>query len=62
LNITFPKAAAEAFAKHLGDAKKFRFVYISGMWTERDPTKSLWLMAKFRRLRVDSLLLPLFKS
>jgi len=62
LNITFPKAAAEAFAKQLGDAKKFRLIYVSGMSAERDPTKSLWVMAEFRRIRVDPLLLPVFKS
>lgn len=32
--------------------KPFRFVYTSGLLVERDQSKSLWFLAKYRRMRV----------
>ncbi|RAH80800.1 putative nucleoside-diphosphate-sugar epimerase [Aspergillus japonicus CBS 114.51] len=55
------KAFNEAFTASLTGAEReegpsatrprFRFVYFSGRMAERDQTKSLWVMAGYRRLR-----------
>lgn len=56
INLDYTLAAAETFARVLGskmEGRKFRFVYLSGMMTERDQTKkSLWFMAEARLIRV----------
>ncbi|KAI4099053.1 MAG: hypothetical protein L6R37_006158 [Teloschistes peruensis] len=55
INLDYTLAAAETFARVLGskmEGRKFRFVYLSGMMTERDQTKkSLWFMAEARLIR-----------
>ncbi|KAI4193901.1 MAG: hypothetical protein LQ350_008098 [Teloschistes chrysophthalmus] len=56
INLDYTLAAAETFARVLGskleDGRKFRFVYLSGMMTERDQTKkNLWFMAEARLIR-----------
>lgn len=57
INLDYTLAAAETFARVLGPkvekGKKFKFVYLSGMMTERDQTKkNLWFMAEARLIRV----------
>ncbi|EGX93273.1 nucleoside-diphosphate-sugar epimerase, putative [Cordyceps militaris CM01] len=56
-NVTFPCAAATAFASHLvGDApsSRIRFVFCSGKFTELDPRKPLWFLADSRRLKGET--------
>ena len=55
-NVDYLHAAAkmlveEVASKHEGQAK-FRFVYCSGMYTERDPTKKLYFLDESRKLKV----------
>lgn len=50
--ITAARTFAEQFAEGDGEGKKFRFVYLSGMLTERDPEKKLWFMREARLIRV----------
>ncbi|KAI9813119.1 MAG: hypothetical protein M1827_004339 [Pycnora praestabilis] len=57
--IDYPTIAAQTFNNTLsaqlqGDGKqkkKFRFIYLSGMLSERDQAKTLWFMQDARRLR-----------
>ncbi|KAL8944133.1 MAG: hypothetical protein Q9216_000638 [Gyalolechia sp. 2 TL-2023] len=49
--INAAKSFTERLAPSLDNGKKFRFVYLSGMFTERDPNKSLWFMKKARLIR-----------
>ena len=57
INLNYTLAAAKAFteilAPSLEDGKKFRFVYLSGMMTERDPKRNLWFMKESRLIRVS---------
>jgi len=53
-------AAAEAFTASLAPAlrsegKPFRFEYLSGAFTERDPSKHLWFLQNARRIKVRDL-------
>jgi len=56
VSVDYTLAAANAFAKslapELGEGKKFRFVYCSGMWAELDQSKSLWMLGDTRRIKV----------
>lgn len=59
VSVDYTLTAANACALSVrpdGDSK-FRFVYTSGMGTERDQDRGLWLADDFRKLRV---FLPLF--
>ncbi|KAL9595348.1 MAG: hypothetical protein Q9219_006502 [cf. Caloplaca sp. 3 TL-2023] len=49
--VTAARTFTELMAPKLGDGKKFRFVYLSGMMTERDPEKTLWFMKEARLIR-----------
>ncbi|KAI4252468.1 MAG: hypothetical protein LQ352_004279 [Teloschistes flavicans] len=69
INLDYTLAAAETFARVLGPkvekGKKFKFVYLSGMMTERDQTKkNLWFMAEARLIRgeVENKLIELQKQ
>ena len=66
INLDYTLAAAKGFQKALAprladQGKKFRFVYCSGMMTERDQERKLWFMGEMRRTRVCilSISLPL---
>ena len=56
VNVDFTVKAAEAFAKKLAaqvpEGKKFRFVYCSGKFAEREyETKSLWMFKDSRAIK-----------
>ena len=56
VNYDFTLAAANAFASSLApqaaqQGKKFRFVYTSGHYVERDQQAQLWVMAEGRKMR-----------
>ncbi|MCJ1258982.1 hypothetical protein MMC24_006816 [Lignoscripta atroalba] len=55
IDIDYTLAAANAFATSLapklGDGRKFRFVYCSGIMAVRDQEKPLWFMQEPRRIR-----------
>ncbi|KAI4172371.1 MAG: hypothetical protein LQ343_003630 [Gyalolechia ehrenbergii] len=57
INLDYTVTAARTFtdrlAPNLAEGRKFRFVYLSGMLTERDPNKSLWFMKEARLIRVS---------
>ncbi|KAI7503829.1 hypothetical protein KC367_g1431 [Hortaea werneckii] len=55
-HLDFLLAAAEAFATHLlpglrQRGKDFRFVNVSGMFTEKDEERSLWFLREVRKWR-----------
>ncbi|KAI7086048.1 hypothetical protein KC356_g5372 [Hortaea werneckii] len=55
-HLDFLLAAAEAFATHLlpglrQRGKGFRFVNVSGMFTEKDEERSLWFLREVRKWR-----------
>ncbi|GAB1741067.1 hypothetical protein NU219Hw_g6316t1 [Hortaea werneckii] len=55
-HLDFLLAAAEAFSTHLlpglrRRGKRFRFVNVSGMFTEKDEGRSLWFLQEVRKLR-----------
>ncbi|RAK79496.1 putative nucleoside-diphosphate-sugar epimerase [Aspergillus fijiensis CBS 313.89] len=50
VTLEYTIQAAVAFSEAF-TASRFRFVYFSGGMAERDQTKSLWVMAGYRRLR-----------
>jgi len=57
VEIDFTHAAAKAFQEHLAPSlkaqgKKFRFVYLSGKFAERDMTKKLWFISDTRMIKV----------
>ncbi|KAL8686937.1 MAG: hypothetical protein Q9218_006754 [Villophora microphyllina] len=68
INLDYTLAAAETFVKVLGEGleggKKFRFVYLSGMLTERDQGARLWFMSEARLIRgeVENRLIELQKQ
>ncbi|KAJ5650304.1 uncharacterized protein N7484_004027 [Penicillium longicatenatum] len=49
VSIEYTLAAARVFQEVC--QKPFRFVYVSGAGTERDQSKSLWVMQDYRRIR-----------
>jgi len=51
VNVDYTLAAARAFATRLdrGPRKTFRFIYLSGMYVEKDQEKSLWFLGDQRR-------------
>lgn len=54
-NVDYPHSAAKIFAQKLNSAaegKKFRFVYCSGAFTERDQSKKLLFLSESRKLKV----------
>lgn len=55
INISYTITAARTFAEKLGpslgDGNKFKFVYLSGFFTERDPNKNLWFVKEARMIR-----------
>ena len=57
VNMDYTISAAKAFAKSAAlhtsgrQGKKFRFVYCSGTFTERDQGKHLWIMSQNRKMR-----------
>ena len=57
VQVDYPMAAVNAFsdilASQLDTGKGFRFVYLSGALSEKDPNKSLWFLGELRRLRVS---------
>lgn len=55
ISLDYTLAAARAFDKAC--SKPFRFIYCSGAGAERDPTKPLWFMQDYRRIRVCGLVL-----
>ncbi|KAL8812748.1 MAG: hypothetical protein Q9223_007213 [Gallowayella weberi] len=50
INLDYTVAAAKAFIG-LNEKAKFRFVYLSGMLTERDQERKLWFMSEARKTR-----------
>ncbi|KAL8711134.1 MAG: hypothetical protein Q9225_007171 [Loekoesia sp. 1 TL-2023] len=62
--ITAAKTFTEQLAPRFEEGKKFRFMYLSGMLTERDPKKSLWFMKEARLIRgeVETKLVELQKE
>ena len=54
--VEYPMAAINAFVASLApvleNAKKFRFVYLSGMFAETDQEKKLWMAQDPRRFKV----------
>ena len=56
MSIDYTLAAAKAFASnvapHLTEGQKFRFVYTSGMMSERNQEAKLWVAEDYRKLRV----------
>ncbi|KAL8824881.1 MAG: hypothetical protein Q9170_008009 [Blastenia crenularia] len=62
--LTAAKTFVEKLAPRLREGKKFRFVYLSGMLTERDPSKKLWFMKEARLIRgeVETKLMELQKE
>lgn len=42
----------QAMSEVANTSHPFRFVYTSGAMTERDRSKSLWLMSEHRKMRV----------
>ena len=54
--VEYPMAAINAFvtslAPQLHHGKRFRFVYVSGMLSERDQEKKLWIAQGPRRYKV----------
>jgi hypothetical protein len=59
IEYDYPLAAARAFTGAAGD-RPFRFIYTSGRLAERDASRSLWLAASSRHLKVHppSIFLP----
>jgi len=61
ISVDFTLEAANAFARglspHLGDGKRFRFVFCSGMFSEMDQGKSLWFLETSRKAKVGYFLL-----
>lgn len=51
VSIEYTLTAARVFQEVC--QKPFRFVYVSGAGTERDQSKSLWIMQDYRRIRVS---------
>ncbi|KAI4246133.1 MAG: hypothetical protein L6R40_002085 [Gallowayella cf. fulva] len=66
INLDYTIAAARAFveAKVAGEGNKLRFVYLSGMLTERDQERKLWFMSEARKIRgeVENQLMGLQKQ
>lgn len=52
ISIEYTLVAAKAFTPTSTTEKKFRFIYVSGAWFERDHKKPLWFMQDYRRVRV----------
>lgn len=57
INLDFTLTGANAFAIFLGPRvsdkdKKFNFLYIGGKFTERDQNANLWIISKYRKMRV----------
>ena len=57
INFNFTIAAATAFlhAKVSGDGKKFTFIYLSGIFVEKDQARKLWFLTEARKIRVHIL-------
>lgn len=59
INMDFTLAAARGFAASLAKSpgvghqgkRAFRFVYMSGMYTEKDQERRLWIVAENRKMR-----------
>lgn len=52
VNMDYTLAAAKAFATlSTSDGKPFRFVYLSGRYTEKNQDKSLWFLTDARKMR-----------
>ncbi|KAL8736129.1 MAG: hypothetical protein Q9181_002519 [Wetmoreana brouardii] len=68
INLDYTIVAAETFANQLApqlaEGKDFRFVYLSGMLTERDQARKLWFMSESRMIRgeVENKLMDLQKK
>jgi len=56
IDVSYPAAAARAFAEHLaphlGRNQPFRFVLCSGIGAELDPAALCWVMDETRKLKV----------
>ncbi|KAL8706681.1 MAG: hypothetical protein Q9201_000315 [Fulgogasparrea decipioides] len=68
INLDYTMVAAETFTRELApqlpEGKNFRFVYLSGMMTERNQERKLWFMSETRRIRgeVENKLMDLQKE
>ena len=62
VEVDYTIAAATAFTRSLtpmlSPGQKFRFVYLSGLISERDQEKSLWYAQDARRLKVSYFIFP----
>lgn len=58
VELEHPEAFQNALVKVLDVEKTFRYVYLGGAFTETDQEKTLWWLAKGRRVRVRFHLLP----
>ena len=66
VEIDYTLTAASAFAKSLASmlppGRKFRFVYLSGMISERDQEKTLWYAQDVRRIKASTNPVFLFRD
>ncbi|KAH8596597.1 hypothetical protein B0O99DRAFT_619422 [Bisporella sp. PMI_857] len=55
VEVGFTRAAASAFAQYLAPqvpkGKSFRFLYLSGMFAERNPDTKVWFLEDSRRIK-----------
>ena len=53
LELEYPRVFANAIAPIVAsDAKRFRYLHLSGAMVERDQEKSLWMKANMRKIKV----------
>lgn len=53
MELEYPRAFADAIAPNIAsDAKRFRYLHLSGAMVERDQGKALWMKAKVRKIKV----------
>jgi len=53
-STTAAKAFGESLAPQLEGFRSFRFVYLSGMFAEREKDKKLWFLADSRNIKVEA--------
>lgn len=54
LEVDYPLAFGNAFSKTLSESKKkFRYIHLSGLATERNQDKALWFKSEMRKMKVS---------
>lgn len=54
LEVDYPLAFGNAYSKTLSESKKkFRYVHLSGLATERDQDRTLWFKSETRKMKVS---------